>query len=108
MGAHIVLGLTLLAGGATGPVCAAAREAPVLDHVLLATRDLDRAAAGFARLGFRHKPGRLHANGLRNRHIELRDGTSLELMTLEGRPGDLLARLRLHRLPLVLSVGIGR
>lgn len=34
------------------------------------------------------KPGRLHDNGLLNRHVKFRDGSAIELMTLRGAPGD--------------------
>jgi hypothetical protein len=60
--------------------------------VVLVVPDLDSAAAAFRARGFRIKQGRLHANNLLNRHIKFRDGTSLELMTLAGRPGDALAQ----------------
>ena len=63
-----------------------------LDHAVLAVQDLDSASASFEGLGFTLKPGRRHANGLLNRHIETRDGGSLELMTVIGRPGDAVAR----------------
>ncbi len=62
-----------------------------LDHVILIARDLDSAAAPFAQLGFRFKPGRLHANNLVNRHIKFRDGTGIELMALAGPPKDSMA-----------------
>lgn len=68
-------------------VCVGSPTAPALDHVVLAVRDLDAAAAGFARHGFRSKPGRLHANGLLNRHVKFRDGTGIELMTVRACPG---------------------
>ena len=55
-------------------------------------RDLDTASEPFARLGFRFKEGRLHENGLLNRHIKFRDGTELELMTVRGEAGDSMAR----------------
>ncbi len=62
-----------------------------LDHVVLIVSDLDSAAAPFAQLGFRFKPGRLHANNLVNRHIKFRDGTGIELMSLAGPPADSMA-----------------
>src|SRR5262249_26762634 len=37
-----------------------------LSHVPLAVRDLHSAAEDFEKLGFALKPGRLHANGIRN------------------------------------------
>lgn len=52
-----------------------------LDHIPIAVRDLERAGADFAALGFALKPGRPHANGLRNLHAKFPDGTELELIT---------------------------
>jgi hypothetical protein len=34
----------------------------------------------------------LHPNNLVNRHIKFRDGSSIELMTIRGEPGDAMAR----------------
>ncbi len=65
--------------------------APRLDHVVTVVRDLDSAAADYAGLGFRLKPGRLHPDNLLNRHIKFGDGTEIELMTLVGPPGDRMA-----------------
>ncbi len=57
-----------------------------LDHVVLAVTDLDGAAAQYRRLGFALKPGRPHANGIRNQHIKFLDGTEIELLsTREAR-----------------------
>jgi hypothetical protein len=72
--------------------CRAQPDAPRLDHVVIATPQLDSAASAFMRLGFRIKQGRLHANRLLNRHIKFRDGTEIELMTVAGQPGDRMAR----------------
>ena len=58
-----------------------------LDHVPIVVRDLARAAADFEALGFVLKPGRRHANGLRNVHAKFRDGTELELIS-PGAPTD--------------------
>lgn len=82
----------LLQAAGGQPSCTAAGAAPALDHVVLVVRDLDVAGAGFARHGFRLKQGRLHPNNLLNRHIKFRDGTSIELMTVAGEPGDGMAR----------------
>lgn len=84
--------VALLAVAGSPTACVADSTAPRLDHVIIAVRDLDAASAGFVRHGFRLKPGRLHANGLLNRHIKFRDGTSIELMTVAGTPGDAMAR----------------
>jgi hypothetical protein len=64
----------------------------VLDHVVLVVKDLDAASAGFRARGFRLKPGRLHPNNLLNRHIKFGDGSSLELMMVQGAPRDAMAR----------------
>jgi len=62
---------------------AAAEDAVVrgLDHISLAVKDLEQAQADFEALGFVLKPGRPHANGLRNTHAKFPDGTKLELIT---------------------------
>lgn len=52
-----------------------------LDHIPLAVRDLDAAAERYRQLGFTLKPGRPHANGIRNQHAKFPDGTELELIT---------------------------
>jgi len=52
-----------------------------LDHIPTAVRDLDQAVADFKALGFAIKPGRPHANGLRNAHIKFANGAGLELIT---------------------------
>lgn len=59
---------------------------PGLDHIPIAVDDLEAAAARYRALGFRLKPGRPHANGIRNVHAKFPDGTELELITAdEGR-----------------------
>lgn len=72
--------------------CTGPSAGPSLDHVVLVVNDLDRSAARFKDHGFQLKNGRLHANNLLNRHIKFRDGSSIELMTLQGEPGDAMAR----------------
>ena len=67
--------------GGPPAACVADSSAPRLDHVIIAVRDLDAASAGFVRHGFRLKPGRLHANGLLNRHIKFRDGTEQNFLS---------------------------
>ncbi|MGE5927482.1 MAG: VOC family protein [Gemmatimonadota bacterium] len=88
----------LLAIGAllAAPAVARAQAArPVLtarlDHLILVVPDLDSATAPLEQLGFRLKPGRLHANNLINRHVKFRDGTGIELMSLAGPPRDSMA-----------------
>lgn len=72
----------------------AARQEPLLavDHVPIAVRQLRDAQREYAALGFTIKPGRLHANGLRNAHIKFADGTSLELITPERGETDATTR----------------
>jgi catechol 2,3-dioxygenase-like lactoylglutathione lyase family enzyme len=90
-GALLVLA-SLLAAAHPVQECVAAPSAPELDHVVLVVRDLDRAAATFRAHGFRLKQGRLHGNNLLNRHVKFRDGTSLELMSIQGEPRDAMAQ----------------
>lgn len=61
-----------------------------LDHIPTAVRDLDAAMADFQALGFAIKPGRPHANGLRNAHIKFANGAGLELITA-AQAGDALS-----------------
>ena len=63
-----------------------------VDHVPVAVRQLRDAEREYAALGFTIKPGRLHANGLRNAHIKFADGTSLELITPERGETDAMTR----------------
>lgn len=88
---------------ATTLACVAAASAPALDHVVLVVRDLEQASVRFREHGFRLKQGRLHANNLLNRHVKFRDGTSIELMTVQGEPGDAMAR----RYAALLDAGAG-
>src|SRR5688500_11737897 len=88
----LLLALMLQATPAAAQACAGGATAPVLDHVIVVVKDLDNAAAGFERHGFRIKPGRLHPNNLLNKHIKFRDGSSIELMTVKGRALDGMAR----------------
>jgi catechol 2,3-dioxygenase-like lactoylglutathione lyase family enzyme len=75
--------LILLLALATAVATPAAAETVVrgLDHIPLAVRDLDASKADFEALGFVLKPGRPHANGLRNAHVKFPDGTEIELIT---------------------------
>lgn len=63
----------------------------LLDHIVLGVVDLDNAKDTFFNLGFTIKDGRLHSNGLLNKHIKFKDGSSLELMTVIGEPKDEMA-----------------
>lgn len=60
---------------------AAAVKARGLDHVVIAVRDLDRAAEAFEALGFTLTPRARHPWGTENRLVQL-DGTFLELLTV--------------------------
>jgi hypothetical protein len=62
-----------------------------LDHIPVAVADLDRARTDFEALGFVLKPGRAHANGLRNVHAKFPDGTEIELITASTATDDLSA-----------------
>lgn len=76
-------GVLLAASGALAS--SAAADQPVvrgLDHIPVAVRDLERAKADFEALGFALKPGRPHANGLRNAHVKFPDGTAIELIAV--------------------------
>jgi catechol 2,3-dioxygenase-like lactoylglutathione lyase family enzyme len=53
-----------------------------LDHIPVAVRDLEAAAATYRALGFSLKPGRPHANGIRNAHVKFPDGAGIELLTV--------------------------
>jgi len=81
----------LLAVSAVGAAAVAG-----LDHVPIAVRDLDTAAAAYRRLGFSLKPGRAHENGLRNVHAKFPDGTELELITAPEVRDPLTAKYRKH------------
>ena len=53
-----------------------------LDHIPVAVRDLEAASATYRALGFSLKPGRPHANGIRNAHVKFPDGAGIELLTV--------------------------
>jgi hypothetical protein len=65
-----------------------------LDHIPIAVNDLEQAADRFRALGFVLKPGRPHANGIRNEHAKFPDGTELELITAPEARDDLTAKYR--------------
>jgi hypothetical protein len=86
--------LVLLAAFVAWGRAATAAEPPLVDglsHVPTAVKDLRQASEDFARLGFALKPGRPHANGIRNNHIKFRDGTELELITASRSVDSLTA-----------------
>jgi len=63
-----------------------------LDHVIIAVEDLEQASHDFRGLGFNLKPGRKHKNGLVNAFIKFADNTEIELMSVQGKPGDSTAK----------------
>jgi catechol 2,3-dioxygenase-like lactoylglutathione lyase family enzyme len=67
-----------------------------LDHIPIAVRDLDAAAADYRSLGFALKPGRPHDNGITNQHVKFPDGTELELITAPEARDALTATYRKH------------
>jgi hypothetical protein len=67
-----------------------------LDHIPIAVGNLERAADRFRALGFVLKPGRPHANGIRNEHAKFSDGTELELITAPAARDDLTRKYRRH------------
>src|SRR5262245_13792999 len=74
-------------------VAAAGRPATIgLDHIPVAVRDLERASATYRALGFVLKPGRDHANGIRNAHVKFADGAGIELLTAPKAVDPLSAR----------------
>jgi catechol 2,3-dioxygenase-like lactoylglutathione lyase family enzyme len=63
-----------------------------INHIPLAVKDLDAAAEDYRRLGFAIKPGRLHADGIRNQHIKFpADGAGIELITATEATDSLTA-----------------
>jgi catechol 2,3-dioxygenase-like lactoylglutathione lyase family enzyme len=67
-----------------------------LDHVPIAVANLEAAADTYRALGFTLKPGRPHANGIRNQHAKFADGTELELITAPEARDALTAKYRRH------------
>lgn len=60
-----------------------------LDHIPVVVRDLDKAQADFRAMGFSIKPGRSHADGIRNAHVKFPDGTEIELITATNDTDEL-------------------
>ena len=101
----VVLSVSFAIDGLRAQAPAGAGDAPVaagLDHVPIAVANLDGAAERYRALGFALKPGRPHANGIRNEHAKFPDGTELELITVPDARDDLTATYRRH-----LSAGDG-
>ena len=67
-----------------------------IDHVPVAVADLEAAGARYRALGFSLKPGRPHANGIRNLHAKFPDGTEIELITAPAAVDPLTRRYRAH------------
>lgn len=53
-----------------------------IDHIPIVVRNLDSAANFYQQLGFALKPGRFHANGIRNQHVKFKNETELELISV--------------------------
>lgn len=81
--------LLLLAGASTPPP-----RLLGVDHLPVAVRDLDAAERQFRALGFTLKPGRAHADGIRNAHAKFADGTYIELITAPRATDALTAHYR--------------
>ena len=91
----LLVGILASGAGAAGRSCEAESALVRVDHVVVAVRDLELATKNFEDLGFQLKDGRPHANTIRNRHIELADGTELELLTAsEAKDGLAASYLR--------------
>ena len=67
-----------------------------LDHIPIAVRNLETASADYRALRFALKPGRPHANGIRNQHAKFADGTELELITAPEARDPLTTFYRRH------------
>jgi Glyoxalase-like domain len=94
----LVLLLSCLAAP-TARVQSADAASPIvvgLDHIPIAVRELEKAAEQYKRLGFALKPGRPHANGIRNQHVKFPDGTELELITAPDARDPLTTKYRRH------------
>ena len=67
-----------------------------IDHVPVAVANLERAGERYRELGFTLKPGRPHANGIRNLHAKFSDGTEIELITAPAAADALTRVYRQH------------
>ena len=65
-----------------------------IDHVPVVVSNLERAEADFRAMGFAIKPGRSHADGIRNVHVKFTDGTEIELITAPQAVDTLTAEYR--------------
>ena len=87
-----VRGRVLLVAVLTLPVTAQDGVRVGLDHIPVAVRDLEAASATYRALGFALKPGRPHANGIRNAHVKFPDGAGIELLTVPSAADPLSAK----------------
>lgn len=84
-GIVLLLGLASVATSVLAP-------APLVmgvEHTPIVVTDLEKAQADFRAMGFAIKPGRFHADGIRNAHVKFPNGTELELITAPA-PTDAL------------------
>lgn len=65
-----------------------------MNHTPIVVGDLEKAEADFRAMGFTIKPGRLHADGIRNAHVKFADETELELITAPQGVDDLTSEYR--------------
>lgn len=82
----------MLAGSLLLALAHAAEAAPFVmgvEHTPIVVADLEKAQSDFRAMGFAIKPGRFHADGIRNAHVKFPDGTELELITAPA-PTDAL------------------
>lgn len=65
-----------------------------IDHIPVVVTDLEKAQADFRAMGFAIKPGRFHADGIRNAHVKFPDGTEIELITAPRAVDELTSEYR--------------
>src|SRR5882757_8236766 len=65
-----------------------------IDHIPVVVSNIEEAAADFRAMGFSIKPGRPHADGIRNAHVKFPDGTEIELITARQSADTLTAEYR--------------
>ena len=63
-----------------------------IDHVICVVNDLESSIRFYEKSGFTIKKGRQHNNRLLNAHIKFSNGSSYELMTVKGNPGNGIAK----------------
>ena len=67
-------------------------QSVAIDHVIVSVSDLEKSSRVFEKLGFKVKPGTLHKNGIINSHIKFSNESAVELISIQGSPGDELAK----------------